>query len=129
MVMSTRRRASFATTCTPEAGAAMSEVELNIMAAAKIPSTAMLRIHLASHHHLLRLVVEGHFLAGLNRSHIHAESDGMAVSCFDRRIGRLARAHAFHPVAHVRGGLRIGACVGRCRCGLCMFDEREARQQ
>ena len=53
----------------------------------------------------------------------------MAVTSFDRRIGRLARAHALHPVAHIGRGLRISVRigVGVHRGGL--VAERHARQQ
>src|SRR5258706_6593930 len=49
-----------------------------------------LSVDLAADHDLLGLVVEGHLLAGLDRSHVHAQRDGVAVSSLDRRVGRLA---------------------------------------
>src|ERR1039458_6145217 len=112
MVMSTRRCASSATTWTPEVFAGLDWCAEVNMAAATRASAAMLRIDLSSHHHLLCLVVEGDFLTGLNRSHIHAQSNGVAVAGFDGSIGRFTGAHALHPVAHVSGGLRVGVRFG-----------------
>src|SRR5580692_9663565 len=66
-----------------------------------------LRIHLTSGHHLLRLLVEGHLLPGLDCRHIHAQRNAVAIAGFNRSIRRLAAAHALHPVAHVGAGHRI----------------------
>src|SRR5690348_14976002 len=84
MVMSTRRCASSGTTCTPDFPAARSSCAGMSMAAARAATRGSLRIHLAPSHHLLRFVVEGDLLAGLNRGHIHAQRDGVAVPCLDR---------------------------------------------
>src|SRR5580698_443943 len=114
MVMSTRRWASSGVTCTPlEVDAACNADAAKAQAANDTASAARLRIHLASRYDLLGLLVEGNFLAGLYCRNVHAESDGVAVSGVDRGIGRLARANALHPVAHVGRGLRIGSGVGR----------------
>src|SRR5580658_10380972 len=96
MVISTRRFAASGVTSTPFDAASTLAVQSN--PAARRKGIARLRIHLSSRHHLLRLLIEGHLHARLDRGHVHAQRDGMAVAGFDRRIGRLARAHALHPV-------------------------------
>src|SRR5579862_7114409 len=129
MVMSTRRCASSGTTCTPEVLAALSGW-VGVRRAAARATTASLRINLASNHHVLRLVVEGDFLAGLNRSHIHAEGNGVAVAGLNGSVGRFARAQALHPVAHVRRGLRVGVRVGGGGDGFFgAIEKREAGQK
>src|SRR6185312_5278511 len=98
MVMSTRRCASSGATSTPDFPAAHSSCTGMSMAAARAATRASLRMDLPPDHHALRLVVEGNLLAGLNRGHIHAQRDGVAVPCLDGRIRRLVRTHALHPV-------------------------------
>src|SRR5215471_7260469 len=98
MVTTTRRSASFATTLTPCA-----REEIARPPATNIPAAVgnRLGIGLSSHHHLLSRIVEGNLLASLDCRHIHTESNGMAVAGLDWSVWRFARAHTFHPVAHV----------------------------
>src|ERR1039458_4712281 len=126
MVMSTRRWASSGVTCTSLEDEAAKAQAANPNVAA---SAARLRIDLASRDDLLGLVVEGNFLAGLDGRDVHAQSDGVAVSGFNRGIGCFSRADALHPVTHVGRCLRIGSGVGRCRSGLGFFDERETGKE
>src|ERR1039458_3149969 len=111
MVMSTRWAASLTMTATPLAGDAPAAAFRVMIEPAISPIAKSLDvvIRLASNHHHLRLLVEGHLLAGLDGRHIHAQCDGVAVARADAGIRRLARAHALHPVAHVGVGLRVAA--------------------
>src|SRR5436309_2893145 len=95
--------------------------------ATKRPSTRSLRISLAPNHHLLRLLIESHFLTGLNRRNVHAKCDGVTVTSFDAGIRCLPRANTFHPVAHVCRGLRIALRVSVCRNRLNFIDEGKVR--
>src|SRR6185312_14223831 len=128
MVTSTRRCAWSAVTLTPapasfaRAGAALPSPTIAITPNINhlyrdLPSC--LYMNLASREHLLRLVVEGYLLAGLDGGDVHAQRDGVAVAGFDVGVGRLARADALHPVAHVGRGLVVdvsaGAGLHRCR--------------
>src|SRR3954454_16945241 len=108
MVTSTRRSASLATTRTP---CPIAETATHPSASIPARNPAALRIRLASRDHLLSGIVERHLLTCLDRGDIHAQGNGVAVAGLDGRIGRLARAHAFHPVAHVGRGLGIGTGV------------------
>src|SRR5580700_5940945 len=101
MVMSTRRSAESDTTRTPFGGAAKALAARAKPAAAETNSN-LLCIDLTPSQHLLRLVVEGHLHTSLDSGHVHAQCDGMAVARFNRRVRCLARAHALHPVAHIR---------------------------
>src|SRR5665213_3590379 len=112
MVMSTRRLASSATTLTPLPVSLAKALPTRTMSPTRKPSRSSLRIDLASYHHLLRLVVEGDFLAGLDCCDVHAERDGVAVARFNAGVWRFAGADALHPVAHVGGGLRIAVSDG-----------------
>src|SRR5215472_10013359 len=129
MVMSTRRWASSATTCTPLAVEAEKVDVVSSIVAAASPNTAPLRINLSSHHDLLGLVVEGDLLTCPDGGDIHAQCDGMTVSSLNRRIGSFARTDALHPVAHVGRGLWIAMGVGIGRNGLGLLDERKAGEQ
>src|SRR6185437_1297396 len=105
MVMSTRRSETLGTTLTIWAGAArigpVLQKAIAIISTSPSTSPAPLRIHLASRHHLLRFVVEGNFLARFDGGDIHAQRNRMRVPGLNRRVRRLARPDALHPVAHV----------------------------
>src|SRR5665213_658087 len=128
MVISTRRLASSATTLTPLPVSLAKALPTRTMMPTRRPSQSNLRIDFAPYHDLLRLVVEGDFLAGLDRGDVHAERDGVAVARFKAGVRRLAGADALHPVAHVGGGLRIAVGDG-ARGDRGVAAEREARQQ
>ncbi len=66
---------------------------------------------LAVHHHLALLGAEGRLAARAGGGVRHDEGDGVRVAGLDRGVRVLARADAFHPVAHVRGGERVAARV------------------
>src|SRR6185437_16243712 len=129
MVMSTRRCASLGVTFIPFAASAAYAYERSSMIAARAETAPILRIDLSSSEHLLRFIVESYLLACLNSGDVHAECDGMAVSGFDGCIGSFSRANAFHPVAHIGGGLRICAGIRRGGGLFCVFHEREAGKQ
>src|SRR5215469_12393885 len=97
-----------------------------LLTASKDPSSR-LRIHLASRENLLRLRVERHALPRLDRRHVHAQRHRVAVARIHMRIRLLARAHALHPVPHVRRGLLVRARVGRSR-GRLRLAQRERPQ-
>src|SRR5665213_1588295 len=128
MVMSTRRLASSATTLTPLPVSLAKALPTRIISPTRAPSRSSLRIDFAPYHDLLRLVVEGDFLAGLDGGDVHAERDGVAVAGFNAGVGRFAGADALHPVAHVGGGLRIAVGDGARGDGS-VAAQREARQQ
>src|SRR5665213_3607794 len=128
MVMSTRRLASSATTLTPLPVSLAKALPTRIIKPTRAPSSSNLRIDFASRHHLLRLVVEGDFLAGLDGGDVHAERDGVAVARLDAGVWRFARADTLHPVAHVGGSLRIAVRVGSRGNGS-VAAQRKAWQQ
>src|SRR4051794_36753263 len=118
MVMSTRRCGSSATTRTPFPDGAAKTNPAGRQHANNKQSMILLSKDLASCDDLLSLVVERDFFSGLDCSNVHAECDGVAVACFDWGVRSFARAHAFHPVAHVGRGLGIAAGVGPAGNGL-----------
>src|ERR1035437_1661965 len=145
MVMSTRCSASLTVTPTPGAVFAATEAasavyiygvgNFTILQPSATPATRVMaksldmRIWLTSNHYLLGLIVEGDFLAGLDCGYIHAQRDRVAVACADAGVRRLARADAFHPVAHVGGGLGVAVSTGGVGVGGDLFDlvhQREA---
>src|SRR5665213_2651496 len=128
MVTSTRRLASLATTLTPLPVSLAKALPTRITSPTRAPSSSSLRIDFAPYHDLLRLVVEGDFLARLYRGNVHAERDGVAVARFNAGVGRLARADALHPVAHVGGCLRIAVGDG-ARGDRGVAAQRKAWQQ
>src|ERR1035437_1292805 len=129
MVMSTRRLASSATTWTPLEDEAAKALAVKMKLAAKSASAKNLGINFASYHHLLRLVVEGDFLASVDGGDVHAEGDGVMVAGFNGGVGGFARADTLHPVAHVGRGHGIAAGVGFGGGGIGFLDEREAGQE
>src|SRR5262249_56432719 len=66
------------------------------------------------YHNVLLCVVERDSLASLQSRDCHAQRHRVVVSRVNVRIRRLARANAFHPVAHVRDRGIVGTrvCVG-----------------
>src|SRR6202041_146137 len=84
IVTSTRRASSFGVTFT------WAEAIAPPRPAATSPAINSLRIHLASRHHLLRLLVERNLHPRLDRRHVHAQRDRVAIAGLDARVRRLA---------------------------------------
>src|SRR5579862_5532396 len=119
MVMSTRRAASLGTTRIRSFGSDFARV-ITVIDKQNTASRPRIRVVLracmrcrSSQNHFLFGVVESNTLAGLNRSDVHAERDGMAVACFDISVGLLPAANAFHPIFDIADSRIIGSGVGR----------------
>src|SRR5450631_3747659 len=108
MVMSTRCSASLTVTLTPEVlpptpvparaaninGVGRSfapEQPSRTLAAKPMAISLNMLIGLSSNDHLLGFFVEGDLLAALNRGHVHAQCNRMAVAGADAGVRRLAR--------------------------------------
>src|SRR5260370_35520156 len=127
--MSTRWCASSATTWTPLSAAFAKSLLPKPRPPTRRPSTSNLCIDLSPRDHLLRFVIEGHLLAGLDGSNVHAKRDGVAVTSFNAGIGCLSGANRLHPIAHIGRGLRIALRVGGRRNRFSLLAKRKAGQQ
>src|SRR6266849_4749396 len=80
------------------------------------------------HHHLLLHIIKPHSSSRLDRRNRHAQRHGVAVPRFNARVRRLPAAHAFHPIPHVRAGVRIAAGVRLRRDSIDPLRQRNIRQ-